>query len=97
MVSYLKIPITIYDRIKKELSKDFEYSDSRRSCYELLGIKEGCSIEELKSAYRKMIKIYHPDKLNSVDLNPMIKEDLLKKAKEIQRAYESIKEWENLS
>lgn len=97
MISYLKIPIIMYDRVKKKLSKDFEYSDSRESCYELLGIKKGCSIKELKSAYRKMMNIYHPDKLNSVDLDTMIKEDLLKKAKEIQHAYECIKEWEGLS
>ncbi|MEG0663041.1 MAG: J domain-containing protein, partial [Anaerovoracaceae bacterium] len=30
--------------------------------YEILGIKEGASQEEIKSAYKTMVKKYHPDK-----------------------------------
>ena len=29
--------------------------------YEVLGIKEGASVEEIKAAYREQVKKYHPD------------------------------------
>ncbi|HAF60007.1 MAG TPA: molecular chaperone DnaJ, partial [Clostridiales bacterium UBA9856] len=29
--------------------------------YEVLGIKEGASIEEIKAAYKEQVKKYHPD------------------------------------
>lgn len=29
--------------------------------YEVLGLKEGASIEEVKRAYRELVKKYHPD------------------------------------
>ena len=31
-------------------------------CYKLLGLSDGASIEEIKTAYRKLALAYHPDK-----------------------------------
>lgn len=54
--------------------------------YEVLGLKRGASIEEVKHAYRKLAKKYHPDM--NVD-NPLA--DLAEeKFKEIQQAYDEI-------
>lgn len=52
--------------------------------YEVLGVSPGCSEEELKSAYRKLAKQYHPD------LNPG-NEQATQRMNEINAAYEQIK------
>ena len=33
----------------------------KRDLYQVLGIKKGASKDEIKSAYRKLAKTYHPD------------------------------------
>ncbi|MHA1272371.1 MAG: DnaJ domain-containing protein [Promethearchaeota archaeon] len=39
---------------------------SRKECYKILGLNEDSTIEEIKKAYLKMAKKYHPD-LNKED------------------------------
>lgn len=53
----------------------------KRDYYEVLGVQKGCSEDELKKAYRKMAKKYHPD------LHPDDKESEAK-FKEANEAYE---------
>ena len=52
--------------------------------YEILGVSPGCSDEELKTAYRKLAKKYHPD-LNPGDAAAA------QRMNEINAAYEQIK------
>lgn len=49
--------------------------------YDILGLKQGCSDDEIKKAYRKLSKQYHPD------LNPN-NEEAENKFKKIAEAYE---------
>ena len=53
----------------------------KRDYYEVLGLKKGASADEIKKAYRKMAKLYHPD------LHPGDKEAEAK-FKECNEAYE---------
>ena len=53
----------------------------KRDYYEVLGVEKGCSDDELKKAYRKMAKQYHPD-LHPDD------QAAAEKFKEVGEAYE---------
>lgn len=58
-----------------------------RNPYEVLGLRQGASQEEIKKAYREMAKKYHPDRFND---NPVAAEMAEEKFKEINEAYESL-------
>lgn len=56
--------------------------------YEILGVEEGCSKEDLKKARNEKVKIYHPDKYNNMDLPQQIKNDIENKMRDINDAYD---------
>lgn len=58
--------------------------------YEVLGLKEGASIEEVKKAYRELVKKYHPDQYADNPLKDLAEEKL----REINDAYKAIMEGE---
>lgn len=55
--------------------------------YEILGLKPGASQEEIKSAYRKLVKQYHPDQYVDNPLKDLAQEKLA----EINKAYDMLK------
>lgn len=54
--------------------------------YEILGVKPGASQDEIKSAYRKLIKQYHPDQFGNNPLKNLAEEKMI----EINKAYDEL-------
>jgi len=65
---------------KREFHATVPSRESKRDLYEVLGVKKGASAKEIKSAYYKLAKTYHPDTNKSKEAN--------EKFIEIQNAYE---------
>ncbi len=53
--------------------------------WEVLGVSEQASPEEIREAYRSLIAQYHPDKVAT--LGPEIREVALRKSQQITEAY----------
>lgn len=79
---------------------DFEsikamFYSSTDSAYKILEIEKSASDTEVKKAYRKMAKKYHPDKLQGLGQEHL--KGAQEKFQKIQAAYESIKKERGLS
>ena len=82
IASYLYISPQDFESIKAM------FYDSSESAYKILEIEKTATNDELKAAYRKMVKKYHPDKLQHLgDEHVKGAED---KFKQVQKAYEQI-------
>ena len=57
-----------------------------RDPYQVLGVSQDASEEEIKKAYRKLSRMYHPD----ANINNPNKAQAEEKFKEIQQAYQQI-------
>ena len=74
-------------------SKDFEsiksmFYNSKESAYKILEIPKTATINEIKAAYRKMAKKYHPDKV--IHLGKEHQKGAEEKFRQVQEAYETI-------
>jgi len=72
---------------------DFEsikamFYDSSDSAYKILEIDKSVTNDEVKKAYRKMVKKYHPDKLQHLGEEHI--EGAEEKFRQVQKAYEKI-------
>jgi preprotein translocase subunit Sec63 len=54
--------------------------------YQVLNVSPAASAEEIRAAYRQLISLYHPDKVQQ--LGPELQELATRKSQEITAAYE---------
>jgi len=71
------------------LSIEAMFFNKRSRNYDILEIDPNATDDEVKKAYRKMAKKYHPDKLST--LGPEVQKEAAEKFNAIQEAYEKIK------
>ncbi len=58
-----------------------------KRCFEVLEISPGCSLEEVKQAYRDAVAVWHPDRFSG---NPRLEAKAEVRLKEINTAYETL-------
>ncbi|HNU58508.1 MAG TPA: TerB family tellurite resistance protein [Aquaticitalea sp.] len=74
-------------------SRDYEsikamFYDSADNAYKILEIDKGATVNEIKAAYRKMAKKYHPDRV--VHLGEEHQKGAAEKFRQVQQAYEKL-------
>jgi DnaJ like chaperone protein len=87
IASYLYISLNDFESIKAMFYEDSE------SAYKILDIEKSATNDDVKAAYRKMVKKYHPDKLQH--LGPEHIKGAEEKFKQVQKAYEQIQKERN--
>ena len=75
--------------INKEIQKQ---DDNIEQYYEILGLKKGCSENDLKKKYAELTKSYHPDKYSSQDIPQEVKKQFEDMYKKINLAYDKLRE-----
>ena len=80
IASGLRLNLPDFESIKAMFIKNTD------NAYKILEVEPNASRDEIKTAYRNMVKKYHPDKIRS-DNTAMIK-GAEEKFREVQRAYE---------
>ncbi len=82
MSGYLGISNRDYESIKAM------FYNSVDSAYKILEIEKSATVDEIKKAYRKMAKKYHPDRV--VHLGKEHQEGAEEKFRQVQQAYEQL-------
>ena len=82
IAGYLKVGRYDFESIKAMFVKAAD------NAYKILEIQKSATDDEIKKAYRKMAKKYHPDKV--ITENKAIKKGAEEKFKQVQKAYEQI-------
>ena len=82
IAGYLGISSRDYESIKAM------FYNSSENAYKILEIDKNATVEEIKKAYRKMAKKYHPDKV--IHLGKEHQKGAEEKFRQVQEAYEQI-------
>ena len=62
-----------------------------KAAYQALGVKKDNTDAEIKKAYRRLVREYHPDKLMGQGLPENMIKEATERSQEIQTAYDLIK------
>ncbi len=66
--------------------------DDIANAYKVIGVPENSSFDEVKKAYHRLMRKYHPDRLASQGLSPEMIKVYTEKAQTIQQAYDLLKQ-----
>ena len=61
------------------------YGSQQHQWFDILGVPEGASVDEVRAAYREKIRMYHPDRV--AGLGPEFAVTAERKTKELNAAY----------
>lgn len=76
---------------KSHTSTERKTNNPRTAALALLEVPAQASLTEIKQAYRKKMRLYHPDRLVSQGLPPELKKQANQRAQAIQQAYQLLK------
>ena len=88
IAGYLKISQADFNSIKAMFIQETRGGKSAYNPYKVLEIEQDATNEEVKKAYRRMAKKYHPDKV--ISESETIRKGAEEKFKQVQLAYEQI-------
>lgn len=86
IATYLNISFQDYS----SMDAMYKSSPTAKDYFTVLELDEGADEKEVKSAYRKLVKKYHPDRLG--DVGDDVKEAAAEKFRKVQEAYEFLSE-----
>jgi len=89
-----KLIDTMKTNREEETKTGYSYSESdnsMKSPYEILGVDKHANLDEIKKAYRKLVKKFHPDNIQSKGLDEEFMHFANQRMQEINTAYETIK------
>lgn len=91
---HLGLPNEIYFRFFENNSSNDSHKQqvSLDECYKILGCSSSASNDEIKRAYKKQIRSYHPDVIASKELAPEFMEFAKQQTQRITEAYDTIRE-----
>ena len=72
-------------------ASNYRSVDAVAAAYQALGVAKDASDSEIKKAYRRLVREYHPDKLMGQGLPEAMIKEATERSQEIQTAYDTIK------
>lgn len=90
LISMIEAEFKFHRQGKQASAADRE--QQLQDAYQLLGVTDTQTSQEIKKAYRKLMNQHHPDKLVAKGLPEEMMEVAKEKAQDIQQAYELIKQ-----
>lgn len=90
IVNVFNISATTYSNLLSEFKGGYT-EEIKDNYYEILGVSKDASKAEIKDAYRKLSRLYHPDIYSSKNLPPEIIKDFEAKLVKINEAYDALK------
>ena len=98
LMNKLNLEITDFEPIYREKltrrnERNYQNEESSRYSssdffYKVLGLERTASVEEVKTTYRRLVKLTHPDRF--MNESPEVQKEMSEKFRKIQEAYESI-------